>query len=600
MTEKLTVEMIRTKIADTVLEFLSNNKKHLVLKTFTGSGKTTTTLQTVVKSGHRLIYAAPSHDIIEENIKRSPYYNFDYLHLEGRDRLCKNKDLKELAKQGLDIHSFCETCQYRIDDVCDYEKNIKQAYRDRPNIAITHAHITTWLPTFLNTDVGDHKMSDYYDVLIIDENPFKCFLNELQVTLQDLILFRERCIQTSMDTEIVRIVETLLIPPFNYDRLLNIPLVDLDRKEVMRKWVHRLSELYIQNGVREIPKNILPFLFEIYEQLPKKDIQKMIYYKDGIINFTYFKSNALDLGRIKILGLDGTASSLVWDSMLKTKVDIFPIDYRYKDETVFQLNGGKYPIMSWKYKESSTPASLCRLIDLIASKKKRKVLIVGTNVINHKVASLCKCKNREFALYYSLRSKNEYYKNCDTVILTCQPSPPPEKIQSSVSLSEWSVETWRRIYTQEEMLQAIGRLRQNIEVIKQDGYEPIIREPTMVYIFPSTDVERGERTSLLVPEARVLSKQNLYSSLRDNEFFAESQLYQNELLPLMPISIKRFAELKGMSFYKAKAYFMYLLKDKLIEEASKGVYDITQRGIKKLNVANQHAKGNDSIIFSLE
>ncbi len=550
----------------------------MVLRTFTGSGKTTLALETADLNGIRFIYAAPSHDIITENIEDSTRHKFTFLHLKGREKCCLHPEIQKMAAAGIDIAFFCKECGYRA-EICEYERNMREIYQHQPNIALTHAHITSWLPQFLNTDIGDNKMRDLYDVLIIDENPIKCFLNEMQITVAELSYLRDCCNQIHFNVDIINVLNLMLASPIDYTELRHSSFPNNKRIKLLQVFSKRLGELYRTRQITEVPKNALPFIFEIMDN--RSQMENMFYYRDGKINLAYFKPNALNLG-IKILALDGTASIPVWQQMLNGDPNILSIDYQYKN--VYQLNGARYPIMSWK-RGIKVAGRLCALIDRISAKKKRHVLVVATKDVIKKISKISKAKNKEYAVYYNLRSKNSYWKKCDTIILALEPNPPQEKIISCVALSQWPETVWRLIFREEEMRQAIGRIRQNLKETP-DG-EP--RQETEVYIFPSTGVIRGKRYSDLLPEARVISVENLSDMLDNDGFYDEDNEMEMLILRECPTNMKEIQEKYNLNHYKVQRYFLYLEREEFIVK-NHGTYQITDRGIKRLPLRDQAAK----------
>lgn len=569
---------IYTEIAKAIKDFLNSNQRQMVLKTFTGSGKTTLALETSDVNGFRFIYAAPSHDIITENIEDSTRHKFTFLHLKGREKCCLHPEIKEMAAAGIDISFFCKDCGYR-GEICEYERNMREIYQHQPNIALTHAHITSWLPQFLSTRIGDTTIRDLYDVLIIDENPIKCFLNEMQMTVAELSYLRDCCNTIHLSPSIIEVLNLMLASPLEYDRLRTMPFPS-DKIKIMQKFSKRIGELYRTNQISEPPKNALSFLFEIMEN--RSQLEHMIYYREGKINLSYFKPNALNLG-IKILALDGTASIPVWHQMLGGEPNILSIDYQYKN--VFQLNAARYPITSWK-KGNKVATKLCKLIDRIAKRKTRNVLVVATKDVIRKISKISKAKNKEYAVYYNLRSKNSYWKKCDTVILALEPNPPQEKIISCVALSEWPESVWRLIFREEEMRQAIGRIRQNL-LETPDGEK---RQLPEVYIFPSTGVIKGKRYSDLLPEARVISLENLSDMLDIDGFYNEENEMEIIILRECPTNMKSIEQKYKINHYKALRYFLYLEREGFMVNED-GKYEITDRGIKRLPLKDQASRG---------
>jgi hypothetical protein len=386
---------------------------------------------------------------------------------------------------------------------------------------------------------------------------------------------------------IVDVLNLMLASPIDYAQLRVLPFPVSNKTKLIKLFSKRIGELYRTNQIGNPPKNALPFLFEIMGN--RSQMENMVYYRDGKINLAYFKPRALNLN-IKILALDGTASQPVWHQMLDEVPNILEIDYQYKN--VYQLNGARYPITSWK-RGNKVAERLCNIIDRIAEKKRRHVLVVATKDVIKKISKISKCKNKEYAVYYNLRSKNSYWKKCDTIILALEPNPPQEKIISCVALSEWPESVWRLIFREEEKRQAIGRIRQNLKETP-DG-EP--RQETEVYIFPSTGVIKGKRYSDLLQEARVISIENLSDMINNDGFYNEENEMEILILRECPTTMKDVEKRYNLNHYKVQRYFLYLEREGFMERLY-GKYEITERGVQRLPLKDQATKGKRNGTFA--
>ena len=549
----------------------------------------------------RWIYVAPTHDIIEENIKNSPFRIYNFLHLKGRAKCCKKPEYTQYIKNGHDISSFCTDCQFK-GNICTYQHTIDRAYKDTPNLCVVHAHINTFLPRFLTTSKDGFLIRDYYDVIIIDENPVKSFRQTKQISKPVLEYFRDCLVRTYMDPELIKITNLLCSKKLNYHKLLTCDISELNPYRTNKKFLTKIFKLREEGNMRQVPRNIIPFLFKIYDNIRKDLISHMIYWYYNKLNLAYFQMGALNLG-VKMIALDGTATKAVWDSMMGQNIEIFKIHGEKRDEksNVWQLNGGHYPITSWK-KSDATPIRLCKMIDVIASKKKRKVLVCGTKYVCKKILSLCKATNIMFANYYNLRSRNEYYKHCDTVILACEPNPPQTEINSCVGLSGWDEGVWRLIYREEEMLQAVGRIREKITVLA-DG---TLRENPEVYILPSTGVKNTIYTSLeaeemgecknvnvsnLIERAVIIDYNSLIANIQiDGGFVKNRYNYEDHLLIDCPISMLSYSKKYSLGKMKTRSVFDSLEVRGLILRRG-GKYVITKEGERKLSLREKVKRG---------
>lgn len=588
--KEYTIDEVREILSKKVKDFVSvtNNGSTLIIRSFTGSGKTTTILKTLDDLQLRYIYIAPNHDVIKENLSRSNFRSYKFLHIKGRKKCCLRKDLNHMLEKGLNIGYFCKKCEFK--ESCIYEINQKKAFKDKPNLGIVHAHINNWLPMFLNTETSTGQyIYEYYDVVVIDETPVNVFIPEMIISYNDLVAFRTCCREINLNKDIDSILQIIMNRPIDYDLLQKFEFTTNQQIKITKKFSKRVFKLYNNNTIDTIPKNILHFIFKILEGNHEK-FKFMIYWSEwtGKLNLSYFNENALDFP-IKLIGLDGTASKDVWDSMTGQDVEMFSIDYQYKN--VYQLNGARYPITSWKYQ--NVVDKLTNMIDLIASKRKNKCLVIATKGVINIIRENTQSKNLIFAHYYNLRSKNEFYKQADTVILACEPNPPKEKIEACITLSGWNERTWVKIFRNEEMKQGLGRLRENIS-ITVEGRE---RETRLGIIFPSTDVDDVSNYSNLLNEATVISYDLLKNELKGSHDILSRRTYEQVILEECPVSINQFSKKYDISRRKVGRYFRYLTMNGLIKKESRGIYEITKRGLSKASAKKKRDAGIKNILY---
>jgi len=575
----------------------------MVIRGFTGIGKTTNIMKSLDENNLRWIYIAPTHQVIEENIDRSNWHNYEYLHLLGKEKCCLRQEIKEIISTGIDISFICEECPY-FKNLCKYDELYKKAYRDLPNIGIVHAHIDTFLHKFLDTPHDGHYIADYYDVIIIDENPIKCLLKEVSINsaqLYHLIQVLETIKSNKEEIQvIINLLKLLLYTPKKYPEIVRTPLNDFKKYEIC-KWISKhIYDAKEKSMIEKIPRmDIVPFLFDLFDNMDTSKITKMIYrLAPTVLCLSFFKRNNL-LFNNRVICLDGTANRTVWEHMLGgSNVDFECFDYEYKK--VIQFNKHRYPITSWKISDVSAKY-ICGIIDSISARKKRDVLLVGTKDVNKKAVSFLKNKNYQYAVYYNLRSLNSYWKKCDTVILLCEPNPPQDKINSCVGLSNWTESVWRLIFVQEEMLQAIGRIRANIDKLK-DGS---LREEVEVIIFPNTGLREAgyvEQTTMsmqnkkvdlmkvpsLLPEARVMSVDEYLAGNTNN--LSEMTVTIIQDCPLTEIGIK---EKYNIGINKVHYYIDYLTANGLIIKR-KDIYYATRKGINLLSPEEKNRRGEST------
>ena len=539
----------------------------------------------------RWIYVGPIHDVIDENLKDSRYRIYDFLHLEGRERCCKRPDLIEYIKKGYDIQTFCDECP-QVDGPCIYRSNEKRAYKELPNLAITHAHINTWLKKFLNSKYNDRPIHEYYDVIIIDENPIKSFMQEQSINRKELYYIKECMLLGHFDKRITDLMDIICNTPINYNKLMIYTELKLQPLAISRSFSRLMTKLKTDGEIADLPKNIIPFLLDVINIAVEDKIKYMIYYDNGILNMSYFTPHALNFHGIKLIGLDGTANKIVWDHMLGTDVNIMRIDYEYYN--IYQLDGPRYPIMSWKLSEKGKypiSAKIAGFLDKVAATRKRGVLVCTTKSVKAMLRKKVHSDKIEYAPLYNLRSRNSFWETCDTVILVCEPNIKPERIDACMHLSGWSSEVWQLIYREEEMLQAIGRIRQNIHFLP-DKKTP--REETQVIILPSTGVAKTAdklgKYSNLLPEARITTWDGIEQIVDGNFKYVEHYDQLQVIIDSCPISMKDLISQTKLGKQKIRSIMLDLENRGLVIN-ERGRFRLTTEGTIKISMRERIRRG---------
>ena len=185
--------------------------------------------------------------------------------------------------------------------------------------------------------------------------------------------------------------------------------------------------------------------------------------------FMCFNNRALlDCPIPKIIGLDGTANVELWESIVGREASILDRKYRYTN--LYQITDGRYPLSTWvrNRKITSSGLRLVKLMNAIISKKRSHVLVVCTIPMRRYIQNNITPKllgKVVFGHFYYLRSRNDFYESCDTVILACEPNLPEFQIEAFAELSGWTLELWRKVFTEEEMIQAVGRIREEKDMV---------------------------------------------------------------------------------------------------------------------------------------
>lgn len=534
MTEKLTLDKIRKQIAHDSLTHireckLSKNVSYFVVRSFPGSGKTTSIMMAIDKAGFTWLYLAPFHDVIRENLKYSKLREYEFHHFKSKsqDGMCLSEDYKEYADQGFNITAFCETrCPYKNNGCPYYEtKTLIESY---PSCwAGVHSHVPTYLQKFLyEISYERRKMLNYYDAIIIDEFPFQVLFNQVIIQKSDIDELRDvinRMIDCDEKDLVMDILNEMTLAtgsiPINYSRIKNLisNTRGLDFREFNQDYDAILLRLISNKEIHRPPKNFLFNISMIYNENPSlKKLKWMIYQhawdgwsKTGIYittsNVKYFKNLP-----IPVIALDATAEIKAWNTLLNDECSYESIDMKYTN--IYQLlSRGRYPVSTWvtvkdnKKTLSSTGERLCDLIIKICNRKNNAVLLCSNKRIK-KLTGDYLSKNYEkdnykFAIFYNLRSRNEYYENCDTCIVIHEPNIPPLQLDIMKNVIGWDESMLRKLMTESEIKQAIGRIRQNI-LITPSGR---IREDVEIYILPGSITSDNK----IVPEAKLIPYVNM-------------------------------------------------------------------------------------------
>jgi len=531
------IEDVRESIANRVLEHIMECnrrgiKMHLIIKTFPGSGKTTTVMKAIDKAGYNWIYLAPFHDIIRENLSYSKIRDYEFIHLKGRGQpgVCVADKFKEYVK-FMSIYPFCETkCPLRYDG-CPYYETKKKIETYPESWAGVHSHMTGYLKNFLfGIEYMDKMMYKHYDVIIIDEFPFQVLFN--QVIIQKIDIDRLRNLINSMDdTPEKRFVMMFLNElslatgdiDINYTKIKSLikNRRGLNLRNFLEEYDNELLYLFSSDQISTPPKMMILFNIKtIHRENPSKEKLKWMLYKHkfdgwnspGIYMTTSNIDKFADLP-IPVVALDSTADITAWNALLHDNCESEYIDMEYQNTYQMQTVA-RYPTSTWVESTASNKSALsksgirlCELIKVICKRKKKSsVLICCTKRIRKLITGYLKKnykkKNYKFAIFYNLRSRNEYYEDCDTCIVAHEPNIPPLQMDIMKNVIGWSVDLLRELMTTSEVKQAIGRIRQNIKVTP-DGRK---RKKIEVYILPGVMEDENK----IIPESKLVPYAKMY------------------------------------------------------------------------------------------
>lgn len=569
---------VRNYIGQGCLDFVRYGKGNLIFNTFTGSGKTTTILKTIYEApdGFTWMYFAPYHKVIEENIELSDVIDFhNWIHLESRAKVCLSKTFRKLAESHINIQPFCDShCTLR-DTKCPYYENLRKL-REMPTcFAGVHAHIPTLLQTLLYEKWNKRCMFNYYDVIIIDEFPLSTVYNQISITKKDIDYCRdvlellqinnnESYVLMLMLNELSLATDNIGI---NYNKLKEIMSIrkGIDFDKFKEQYDSKILDLIRKKQILSPPKDIVHCLATIHKKNPTvQDLFWMIHktknnqWHKGMIHLSYSNADYFRTLPVKVIALDGTANLPTWKTILGEDSTSISFDIEFKN--TYQLIGARNPVSTIikDNKFTSSGKKLFELLKIICENKKGKVLICATQRIQKILKKKLKKEgitNYIFATFFNLRSRNSYYENCDTCVVFHEPNIPPFQVEIIKNVLGWDENIVIKVHREDEIKQAIGRLRQNIP-ITPSGRK---REKREIYIFSSTGFQK------LVPEAEYM----LYDDILGFVKGGKKRIFFDKLKKILekhcPISKTKLNSLLGISKRKFEHVINVLEEEGILE-----------------------------------
>jgi hypothetical protein len=483
----MTAEQIWERISNSVDDYLVNDVPNittaLLLNAFPGAGKTRNVLRRIYELGKKFIYLASEHEVIEENVTLHDDVDFNFIHFRSRERECQNPEFHELAQMWrMSLRPLCdkvctdrETCPYYVN-----KKIIEE--RNPPSWAGVHSHIITFLGKYLRGTPAERGHLADFDVLVLEESPIPRLMENRVLSLEDMGNVESEASQMQechedqlgMFCDMIEYFAAHIAIPHNYNRLWGKVQEwrDWDTPSWAKfhdKWEEHITMRVMGTDgaepLRNVPPDIIMLLNDMFQTTTRENLERHVQTIANRISLSYFYGDTLHDLPIRTIGLDGTANIDTWGRILGKPIHTVNIAKPFKN--VWQLKGGNYPQSSWIYEGElrDTGLQLLKLVEKIAKTREGKVLLIGTKKVCTFADQYFKEKHLEkkvrIAHYYSLRSKN--FVDCDSVVLLVRPSPPQNSMETYTALSGWPMEVWHNYYTREEMLQAIARIRPNLE-----------------------------------------------------------------------------------------------------------------------------------------
>ena len=233
-------------------------------------------------------------------------------------------------------------------------------------------------------------------------------------------------------------------------------------------------------------------------------------FRDVYINVNYFHDDVLPGVKCKIIALDGTGDKGTWEKILGKTCTLSPEPGRYDNVTRVSYSGeSQYCAASYidngKLRET-TGRYMMELAALIIKKRPGMTAVIGSKPMEKFFKEVCDEQGVDkdswkYAPYYGLTSSNDM-RRCDTIVLLSTPRPPEIQMEAAIQLSGWDRDLWERYFIDNEMIQAIARVRPVLDD-KPTGMGTMMKkrdEPVHIYVFGARDIFSGGREQELVKD----------------------------------------------------------------------------------------------------
>lgn len=453
----------------------------LLAAMYTGSGKTTGVRDLLESMEPTFIYLAPRHDVITDNFwkKGSAYPHLKarsrFLDKEKREPYCllakHDPKIADLLRAGkIDVSTRCRGCDYF--PKCDYWKTRQVVELTNTSWMGVHAHI----PTYLTAHFKERPASTY-DLIIIDENPFMGMFEEEVIShpgalesIRRIIVYNELENAGFME-EAIKGLEMMLVNGPS-DKYLERAM-ELAKKEDTRSFISDYNDSVVDAD--RLPfKNIPPYslvklitgIFNKSDSLDSlsKRLRVDTYRGRKVRLMDYHGDSLRDIG-VPMIILDATASVSIWETLLgKSHYMVPPIidKWRHRHVTHF-VGGGEFYKTTWEKKLQGDCSIGIKVLKRLCMISPSGVLMTGHKAILDKILKRLESEgitNARAIWHYGLTSDNNFWENCDTIVVTSKPMIPPIAKEMYSGLTGLVPGQLDYIFTESEIMQAIGRVRQ--------------------------------------------------------------------------------------------------------------------------------------------
>jgi hypothetical protein len=525
----------------------------LLVGMYTGAGKTRGIKLVLEELKPTFIYLAPRHEVIIDNFLKE---HMAFPHLMSRSRflekakvtpyclLARNDPrIADLLRQGkIDVASRCKTCQYYKD--CDYWQTRQIIELSNTSWFGVHAHIPSYLGShFLERD------RNTYDLVIIDENPFQSLFSEQIVSnpsttrmIDDVINYNEIPESQFMVEALIGMRMNLVDGPSvkHYEKAL-----ELAKKEKVEKFLSGYNDAIINSAnlpYKNMPNyDLVKTVTQIFQKSTSiEDLGRRLRldkWQHPKIRLMDYNGESMKAIRTPMIILDATANVSIWQTLLGSGYLMQPPvfdKWKHRYVTHF-VGGGEFFKSTWekKLKDGEDPLGY-KIIKRLCLVSPNGVLMTGHKGVLEKIIKKLAddgISNAHAIWHYGLTSDNNYWEKCDTIAVVSKPVIPPVAKEMYSTLTGLLPEHLDYIFTESEIMQAIGRVRQAIE-------QTTAKLPEGHLVGEKTRRERHKVQIVIFPElasGNPFDDQENYSSYHYNRISPYS--YLSEILERGYISV---------------------------------------------------------------
>jgi hypothetical protein len=456
----------------------------LVLALYAGSGKSTTVWDVLMEMKPRFIYLPPRHNVIEDMCEFDPrctivldgddvrtgsvphVYSKTYKKKSGQyvcQVLNEREDLAGLVAAGkITSDYFCnKDCVHYVE--CSV--NQAQWASEKTSWCGVHAHMINYLENHFEK-VGRDK----YNVVVIDENPFNTMYQDRDFSLDELDVIKDFV----DDKEIAKVISSAKHMFINEPTEPNI--ISFSTKKFLKNY-NETIRVAVEEG-RQIPSyNNVSIIAKVTELVSKGRLFSELSMPSKVfdkgknvtkVKIGYYDKDMLNRIGIPIIALDATGIGSTWHR-IADQYEIVggkPYIEEWRHSNIVKIIGsGNFYHTSWNHFKPDNIAFTA--MKLMSGNTDKKVIVCCSKAIMKIIKDNTPgIDNIKYAHFMSLTSDNSFWKDANVLVIAGRPTLPPSQRAGIIKISGLTEDDIDYIKTESEIVQGIGRLRQNLEYTK--------------------------------------------------------------------------------------------------------------------------------------